>query len=89
MKDCYDRIHIFEVKSLNESSKIVGIDREKYSDKVRELKKCYEMASKLTKQYFYLPILRDDVWHITQYYNGEVKELSKEQFISFFNKKES
>jgi hypothetical protein len=29
-----------------------------------ELKKAYQQASKLTKQIFYLPILRDDSWRI-------------------------
>ncbi|HPL55823.1 MAG TPA: DEAD/DEAH box helicase family protein [Bacilli bacterium] len=81
MKDNYNRIHIFEVKSLN-----VGLsfmDNNLYIAKIAELKKCYKQASKLTKQIFYLPIQQGDDWQITQYLNGEEKILTRSQFEKF------
>jgi type III restriction enzyme len=71
MKDSYDRIHIFEVKSVNISSNMPGaFDNNLYQAKLIELKKAYQQASKLTNQIFYLPILRDDEWTIHQYCDG-------------------
>lgn len=84
MKDFYNRIHIFEVKSVNSSNEIQsGFNREKYEMKVEELKKCYKQASLLTGHIFYLPVLKADVWYITQLINGEEVNLTKEQFIKF------
>ena len=84
MKDNYNRIHIFEVKSVNISSSMVGgFDNNNYKTKLEELKKAYKQASKLTNQIFYLPILRDDIWRISQYVNGNEVTLTKEQFIKF------
>jgi hypothetical protein len=37
----------------------------------------------LTKQIFYLPVLRDDVWRIKQFNAGQVENLTKEQFENF------
>ena len=51
----------------------------------RELKKCYKQASKITGQLFYLPILREDVWQITAFKNGEERTLSLDQFRAFVN----
>lgn len=40
MKDCYDRIHIFEVKSLNKSNAVSNsFDGGEYEEKIEELKK--------------------------------------------------
>lgn len=87
MKDSFGRIHIFEVKSVNISSNMVGgFDNNIYKAKVEELKKAYKQASKLTKQIFYLPILRDDSWHIYQYLDGDEKTLTKDQFLEFCKK---
>ena len=84
MKDSYNRIHIFEVKSVNISSSMVGgFDNNIYKTKLEELKKAYKQASKLTNHIFYLPILRDDNWRIFQYINGNEETLTKEQFINF------
>lgn len=84
MKDCFNRIHIFEIKSLNVSSLLFNsIDSEKYKCKVEELKKCYKQASVLTNHIFYLPILKDETWYITQLINGKERNLTKEQFIDF------
>ena len=88
LKDWADRIHIFEVKSVNKS-KNSGVDSGEYTEKIKALKKCYKNASKLLakecekatytesaestiKGYcFYLPILKDDKWHIECFENGE------------------
>jgi type III restriction enzyme len=84
MKDSFGRVHIFEVKSVNISYKMVsGIDNNIYKTKLEELKKAYKQASKLTGQIFYLPILKDDKWRIFQYVSGNEKILSKDEFMSF------
>lgn len=82
MKDAYNRIHIFEVKSVNVSSKM-GIDNNIYKTKVNELKKAYKQASKITANIFYLPIQNEDEWTIFQYQNGSEAVLSQSQFESF------
>ena len=84
LKDCYNRIHLFEVKSVNLSNKMSsGFDSVEYKLKVAELKKCYLQASLLTESIFYLPVLKEDTWYITQLYNGKEKQITKEQFIDF------
>lgn len=82
MKDKYGRVHIFEVKSVNQSSSFT-FDNNIYISKVTELKKCYQQASKLTGQYFYLPIQREDIWTITIFENGNEKTLTIDQFRRF------
>ena len=87
MKDSFGRIHIFEVKSVNISSNMVGgFENNIYKAKVEELKKAYRQASRLTDQIFYLPILKDDNWRIFRYMNGEEKTLSKDEFVDFCKK---
>lgn len=84
MKDSYDRFHLFEVKSVNISSDLPGgFDSTAYRLKVEELKKCYKQVSKLTGYIFYLPVLKEETWHITQLLNGEEYNLTKQQFIDF------
>lgn len=84
MKDSFNRIHIFEVKSVNIAFAMPSsFDSQQYIEKVNELKKCYKQASKLTSYIFYLPVLKNDVWQITQLINGNENLLTKEQFISF------
>lgn len=88
MKDSFNRVHIFEVKSVNISSNMVGgFDNNIYKTKLEELKKAYKQASKLTEQIFYLPILRDDNWRIFQYVGGSEKTLTKDEFVSFCKNK--
>jgi type III restriction enzyme len=84
MKDKFGRIHIFEVKSVNQASG-TNIDKDKYNEKIVELKKCYRQASKLTGHLFYLPIIRDDVWSIIRYENGNERILSLDEFRTFVN----
>lgn len=84
MKDSYNRMHLFEVKSVNISSSMPGgFDSTEYRIKVEELKKCYKQVSKLTGYIFYLPVLKDETWYITQLINGEENNLTKQQFIEF------
>ena len=88
MKDSYNRIHIFEVKSVNISSSMVGgFDNNIYKTKLEELKKAYKQASKLTNQIFYLPIMRDEDWRIFQYVSGNERTLTKDEFINFCKRK--
>lgn len=83
VKDARGRIHIFEVKSVNESSSQPGFDTGLYLTKVSELKKAYRQASKLTSQIFYLPIQTESDWQITKYENGDEDTLTVDQFESF------
>jgi len=82
MKDIFGRIHIFEVKSVNQSGKY-NFDNNIYKTKIAELEKCYKQASALTEQIFYLPVIVKDVWQIKCFYKGKESTLSKEQFINF------
>lgn len=85
MKDKFGRIHIFEVKSVNKSNKL-NIDENTYNTKIAELKKCYKHASKLTGQIFYLPVMKNDIWQITQFNQGEEKSLTKDLFEKFMRR---
>ena len=82
MKDKFGRIHIFEVKSVNQSASF-GFDNNIYIAKVAELKKCYKQASLITGHIFYLPIMRDDIWRIIKYENGVEETLAIDQFRNF------
>lgn len=81
MKDKSNRIHVFEVKSVNKSSSI-KIDEEEYKKKVNALKACYKEASKKTGHIFYLPILKESTWQITRFENGVEDMMDKSQFIA-------
>lgn len=80
MKDNKGRIHLFEVKSVNVSNKM-AFDSVEYKDKIKALKLCYKYCSKVTGHIFYLPVLKDDCWHITRFINGDEKTISEEEFI--------
>jgi len=86
MKDNFGRIHIFEVKSVNPSG-IFNFDNNIYKTKIAELKKCYQHASLLTEQIFYLPVIDKDVWQITRFFKGEENTLSIEEFRNFVKTK--
>ncbi len=84
--DNENRLHLFEVKSVNFSnSQNANFDSEAYKRKVDELRKCYLVASSLTNQIFYLPVLRNDVWNIIQLKDGNETRLTKEQFEGIFS----
>lgn len=80
MKDKKGNIHIFEVKSVNKS-KSLNINDDEYKQKIIELKKSYQQASKLTKHIFYMPLLKDNTWLITRYKDGEEQMLTQNEFI--------
>jgi type III restriction enzyme len=82
VKDKHGRIHIFEVKSVNQSGTYT-FDNNIYKAKVAELKKCYKQASKLTNQIFYLPVIDQDVWQITRFEKGNEDTLTQSQFETF------
>ncbi len=82
MKDNFGRIHIFEVKSVNQSGSY-NIDNNIYKAKIAELKRCYKQASALTDQIFYIPNIEGDVWQIARFYKGEESTLTIEQFRNF------
>lgn len=83
MKDDKGQIHLFEVKSVNVSNKAT-FDTEEYKDKIRALKLCYKYCSEVTGHIFYLPVLKDDKWHVTRFINGDEKTLSEDEFIESF-----
>lgn len=88
MKDCFGRIHLFEVKSLNVANATPAtFDSEEYKQKMNELKRCYKQASILTGHVFYLPVFYRDEWHITQMLNGEERTLTMDQFVDFMKRK--
>lgn len=83
--DNNNKLHLFEVKSVNFSNALnANFDSEAYKRKVDELKKCYLIASSLTNQVFYLPVLRNDVWNITKLENGNASTLTLEMFEESF-----
>ena len=84
MKDTFNRIHIFEVKSVNSSSSMSeSFDKDAYIAKIEELKKCYLQASKLTGYLFYLPVMKNDEWYITMLCNGQEHNISLTQFREY------
>ena len=88
LKDCFGRIHLFEVKSVNVSGATSSsFDSEAYKQKMNELIKCYKQASVLTGHIFYLPVKKDDDWHITRLQNGEESTLTFDQFTGFVKTK--
>lgn len=88
MEDCFGRIHLFEVKSVNLSNATSAtFNSEDYKRKMNELKSCYKQASILTRQIFYLPVLKDDNWYITQLIDGEERTLTMKQFEDFVKRK--
>lgn len=80
MKDKKDRIHIFEVKSVNKSNNM-NFDEKEYNNKITALKKCYKHCSKLLPYNFYLPMNTGSKWQITRYSNGKEDTITKKEFI--------
>ena len=69
LKDTFGRIHLFEVKSVNVSNES-QFDSQDYKLKINALRACYLRCSELTEHYFYLPLLKGDVWQITRFHKG-------------------
>ncbi len=85
LKDKKDRIHIFEIKSVNKTSNIM-IDEDEYKEKIRKLKEAYIFASKKTGYIFYIPIKVNDDWYIWRSENGIAYEeglMNKDKFIEY------
>ncbi|HJE66837.1 MAG TPA: DEAD/DEAH box helicase family protein [Campylobacter avium] len=87
-KDIKNKIHIFEVKSVNQS-KSFALDDEEYKEKIEKLKKAYTFASKKTGYIFYLPVKNGDDWSIWRCENGKVdeeaKRMNKAMFAEYMN----
>ena len=84
MEDCFGRIHIFEVKSVNIANATPAtFDSEAYKRKMDELIRCYKQASIMTGHVFYLPVRKDDEWHITRLLCGEQDTLTLDQFKDY------
>ncbi|MBO7597260.1 MAG: hypothetical protein J6T70_09480, partial [Bacteroidales bacterium] len=80
LKDKYGRIHLFEVKSVNVSN-AAQFDSQEYKTKILALKECYKRCSELTEYYYYLPVLKDDIWQITRIAGGNEEVMTKEMFV--------
>ncbi len=79
LKDRKDRIHIFEVKSVNKATNS-NIDEEEYLNKINGLKECYKASSAILPNHiFYLPIMKEDDWQIFKYENGKEDMTSVEE----------
>ncbi|RDU60588.1 DEAD/DEAH box helicase [Helicobacter sp. MIT 14-3879] len=63
LKDWRDRIHLFEVKSLN-IAKNMNIDNREYEAKIQALKQCYKAVASKTGYHFYLPMKKGKSWDI-------------------------
>lgn len=84
LKDKYDRIFLFEVKSMNISSSL-QIDTKVYQEKVEILKDLYSKVSSKVEHYFCLPILNGKSWTVHCYYIGVHYELKEDQFKNVVN----
>ena len=81
MVDNNDLIHIFEVKSINDSSAF-NFDSDEYKQKIEELAKCYKQASKLTGHIFYLPTMSDSTWKIRRFKDGIEDTITESVFTN-------
>lgn len=84
LKDKYDRIFLFEVKSMNNSSSL-QIDTKVYEEKVRILKDLYLKVSSKVDHYFCLPIVSGDNWTVYCFHNGNTYKLNYDQFKNAVN----
>ena len=86
-KDKKDKVHIFEVKSVNKSSSY-DLDDEFYKEKIEKINKAYVYASKMTGYIFYLPIQNGDNWQIWKCENGKIDDdfMNEDIFKSYMIK---
>lgn len=84
-KDKKDRIHIFEVKSVNGKGNSINFNEEQYTKKITQLQQAYRFASEKIEEYvFYIPIQKDDSWEIYRYEKGkEYKFNNKTEFEEY------
>ncbi len=83
VQDKNKKVHIFEVKSFNKAENLV-INSNEYNEKVLELCKMYAVASSLTTQVFYIPIMYEDKWKIYQYKDGNETIFTMADFKEYF-----
>lgn len=81
LKDKNGDTHIIEVKSVN-SGFGYSIDKTEYKDKIDALRKMFLHASRITNQYFYLPVKSNADWVIYKSFNGIEEILNKDTFIT-------
>lgn len=86
LKDKFNRIHIFEVKSVNIRNGS-AINQQEYNEKIREIQKCYLHSSKITDQIFYIPIKQNNEWIINKFENGQHAILNKWELNVFIKNK--
>lgn len=85
LKSKNDEIFIFEVKSLNKSSKL-QIDDDQYRDKIQKLTEFYKHVSKILPTYhFCFPIKRGNDWTIHHSKNGDFEILGWSDFIKYLD----
>ncbi len=82
LKDNYDRIHLFEVKSVNKAVSM-SIDTSKYKDKIEALKNCYKFASGITGYDFWIPIKTNNDWDIFHFCRCKEEQFTFEQFKDY------
>ena len=86
LKDRKGIIHIFEVKSLNESN-VIHINEDEYKEKIEKLKECYRACSeKLENHYFYIPIRVGEQWKISRFVMGNEESMNLDTFKQSFKK---
>lgn len=81
-----NQVHIFEVKSLDKGYQ-PGLDEKEYQRKVTELRKMFLHASRVTSQFFYLPIRNLGNWVIYKFESGIEDILSEDQFKAFMKQR--
>ena len=86
LKDKFNRIHIFEVKSVNKRNNS-AINSQEYIKKIHELWKCYLQSSKITGQIFYTPIKQGNEWKIKKFEKGQETILNKNELKNFIKNK--
>lgn len=79
-KDKQNKIHIFEIKSVNKNN-VSNIDEKLYKEKIEKLKEAYIYASEKTGYIFYLPVKIKDDWKIWKCEKGKVSHINKEMFM--------
>lgn len=88
LEDCFGRIHLFEVKSVNIANGTpADFDSEDYKAKINALTECYKHSSRLTGHIFYLPVRKEMKWYITKLENGMQDTLTLDTFKKFIKKR--
>ena len=84
LKDKAGNIHIFEVKSLNQSLRF-NINTEEYDLKIRNIAECYKYVSKITSYTLYIPIQVNAGWIIEKFHKGISERIVKDQLVEILN----